>query len=169
MMRELDYCHQEVQKDTGGLDVKSKYQKKCFLVKYADAKKRRREGKCSICYSDQSWLWKYWSKNTGVAPEAKLVMNKGSRKGQRMIISHALDQEGELRDYNLPLPKIGTASSKPSVAGCALWTWKHEKDKGNDDYHDAMDHDKFQKWVTNFLFLPTSTTIQIGQLEIPAC
>ena len=37
MIREFDFAHQKVIRDTGGLDVKSLFQQRCFLIKYADA------------------------------------------------------------------------------------------------------------------------------------
>ena len=81
MIREFDYAHQQVIRDTGGLDVKSLFQQRCFLIKYADALDQQRRGECSLTYMDETWVWKYWAVNTGVAPVGELNLRRGTRKG----------------------------------------------------------------------------------------
>ena len=141
LIREFNYEHQDVKKDTGGLDMKSLYQKRCFLIQYADALKNQTSEKCSICYMDETWCWRYWAWNTGVAPKGELKLKRGTRKGQRMIIVHALDSEGEMRTDD---------SNAPS----SLLTWVYTKDKGSGDYHDAMNGERFKAWVNDY-FIPS--------------
>ena len=94
--------------------------------------------------------------NTGVAPEGKLELRRGTRKGQRVVVVHALGSEGELR--------AGVDNGSP-----ALMTWQYPKDRGGGDYHDTMNSDRFKEWAEDFSFLHISTCTKIGKQQILQC
>ena len=54
MEREFNYRHQPVLKDCGGLDTKSLFQKRMFLIRYSEARALVRAGKASLTWMDET-------------------------------------------------------------------------------------------------------------------
>ena len=70
-----------------------------------------------------------------VAPKVSVKGGVQSAKGERLIVIDAITSHGPLRHEPLT----------------ALWAYEYNK-KG--DYHDAMNFDKFQRWINDY-FIPT--------------
>ena len=118
---------------------------------------------------DETWVWRYHSTKKGIAPVGTTHRNIKSGKGERLIVVDAITEDGPLRCNGAEVTSSVNSDITSENSGhggsnslsddessdedivSALWTWVYQK-KG--DYHDAMDHEKFQDWVNN-RFIPT--------------
>ena len=126
-------------------------------------------GEIKVAYKDETWVWRYHSTKKGIAPVGTTHRNIKSGKGEHLIVVDAITKDGPLRCNGVEVTSsvhsaitsvnsghggnnsLSDDESSDKDVVSALWTWVYQK-KG--DYHDAMDHEKFQDWVNN-RFIPT--------------
>ena len=124
-------------------------------------KAQARGEKIIFVYTDESYVHKNHSRESSYFPDGGGDVNRGSGKGRRLIILHAITEDG-------PLAEIDPSTGKPAL-GKLRWNgdtphpikgdlltcetvWSAESHTG--DYHDNMDSDKFMLWLEERL-LPT--------------
>ena len=93
-----------------------------------------------IVYMDETWIWRYHSKNKGPAPRGTTRKGGKARKGQRAIIIDAITSDGVLYtlDQNFQIDKR------------ALMHWVYDSDEGS-DYHDAVNFEKSQRRIEHYI------------------
>ena len=81
---------------------------------------------------DETWVWRYHSTKRGVAPKGTGRGGVKSGKGERLIVIDAITKDGALRSND----------------NSAMWAYLYSQ---SGDYHDAMNFDKFQNWIQEYL------------------
>ena len=107
-----------------------------------DAIKKEKQGSACIAYMDETWVWRYHSRKTGIGPKGVTRQGTKSSKGDRLIIVDAITSDGAIR-WQLENEKGKLWST--------LWSFLYTK---SGDYHTAMNFESFQKWI-NCCFVPT--------------
>ena len=162
----FNYAFFHIPYDTAS--VKNTFQTHHFLLLYSEALQSQLRGEIKVAYMDETWVWKYHSTKKGIAPVGTARRSIKSGKGDRLIVVDAITNDN-LRcagaemiasfhdDFASESSSLGSNESLRKDDGIdedivtALWTWVYQQ-KG--DYHNAMDHEKFQDWVNNH-FMPT--------------
>lgn len=118
-----------------------------YLVKYADALKKQATGEYVIVYMDESFLHQKHSANyTFFHPDSdsKNKVFCGTGKGQRLIIVHAISEDGLLSVPDEGRLEDDTWELKEEAL-TAEWVFVGKIRKA--DYHKNMNGDNFMKWV----------------------
>ena len=147
-----------------------------YLRDLGRALKLEREGKAVLVYTDESYVHQnHCPSNSWVSVGVDgNIVDRGTSKGRRLIILHAITRDGPLVTYEGQGPArkpIETLVWKPPGASAtaaetdtphpidtdgealtAELLWVAQSHTG--DYHDNMDSDSYQRWVKNRL-LPT--------------
>ena len=117
-------------------------------------------GELQVAYMDETWVWRYYSFQKGIAPIGTTRGGVKSGKGDRLIVVDAITNDGllwcddsEVIASHRGISKNDLLLSDSDVQSfpTALWTWVYQK---SGDYHDAIDYANFQNWVNN-RFIPT--------------
>lgn len=136
-----------------------------YLLKYADALKKQATGEYVIVYMDESFLHQKHSANyTFFHPDSEDT-NKifcGTGKGQRLIIVHAISDDGLLSVPGEGRVENDTWELKEEAL-TAEWVFVGKIRK--EDYHKNMNGDNFMNWVEKRL-IPAFECIYPGKKMI---
>lgn len=136
-----------------------------FIIDYNEVHCHIRDGnekKYVFVYIDESYVHQNHCSDFSYGRDHEDEINRGSGKGRRLIILHAITKDG-------PLAEIDSATGKP-VDGNLIWKgdtpkpkdplpagrftcetlWMADTHKG--DYHVNMNSDRFIQWVEGRLF-----------------
>ena len=154
-MKQNEYKY-GVKKLSGLSKVESQKRIRRHLIRYAAALKKEATGKYVIVFMDESYIHQgYCAKRTWycAATSSRVVPNrvKGSEKGKRLIVIHAMTKFGLLE-----LPTVtdedceNLEQEKPSAA--VVTSKLSAEGFEPEDYHDTLDGPKFVAWMRNRLF-----------------
>ena len=119
-----------------------------YLVRYADALRRQREGKAVVVYMDETYAHQNHSANNTWFKSKSIfsrIMRVGSGKGVRYIIVNAMSEDGLLYVIGEERQEDTEDLDEVDRAETAEWVFEGPTRKG--DYHKNMNGDNFMKWV----------------------
>ncbi|CAF1280510.1 unnamed protein product [Rotaria sordida] len=111
-----------------------------FLVKYATALNLQKNKEAVVCYMDESYVNTGHHMHYGWYADANRNILTGTGVGKRLIIVHAITNDGLLQHFD--------ASTNKTISAELIYEAKNP----TGDFHSNMDGYNFRLWVEQYLF-----------------
>lgn len=151
-MHSLGFEHGE--KKLSGLQAKYAHARvRRYLLDYSVLLDRERRGEIVLVWMDESYIHAGYCSRFGwyvKGGEGGVTANRvrGSEKGKRLIVIHAMTRDGMLAKENLdPSDNLDEACASAAIVTSKLSAEGVEPE----DYHDTLDGVKFLQWMRNRL------------------
>jgi hypothetical protein len=124
-----------------------------YILEYSRLKREEELGHLVLVWMDESYIhagycsrWSWFHASSDIVPNRV----KGSDKGKRLIIIHAMSRTGMLEKADVdPSDELGEKFPSAAIVTSKL-SAADECEPA--DYHDTMDGEKFLQWMRNRLF-----------------